>query len=177
MNTKLQTGTRIVSLLSMIALLLLSLIIIACGPAAGGGLTSEGGEHERDREGGKGEEDGTEYGLDDSYDVVRKGARLILQYDTNSNAFVGTVENTTEATLEQVRVEVHLSNGIELGPTNSKDLAPGEKIDVTLQATDESFEGWSPHAEVGRGEHGGEGGEYEGEGGEHEGEGGGEHGG
>ena len=27
-----------------------------------------------------------------------------------------SVENTTEATLKQVRVEVHLSNGTELGP-------------------------------------------------------------
>ncbi|MXY98067.1 MAG: hypothetical protein F4Z29_10045 [Gemmatimonadetes bacterium] len=63
-----------------------------------------------------------------------------------------------------VRVEVHLSNGTELGPTTPVDLAPGESVDVSLAATEEPFTGWTPHAEVGEGEHGSGG------------EGGGEHG-
>ena len=56
-----------------------------------------------------------------------------------------------------VRVEVHLSNGTELGPTTPGDLAPGEMIPVNLQATDEPFTGWTAHPEVGGGgesEHG-----------------------
>ena len=55
-----------------------------------------------------GEESGTALALDEMYDEVRKGARLILEMEA---AFVGTVENTTSSTLQNVRVEVHLSNG------------------------------------------------------------------
>ncbi len=101
----------------------------------------------------EGEESNTELALNDSYDQVRNGARLILTYDAQSNAFNGTVENTTDETLKQVRVEVHLSNGKELGPTLAVDLAPGEKNDVQLIATSTDFDGWTAHAEVGSGEH------------------------
>ena len=100
------------------------------------------------------EEDGTALALDETYDTVRKGARLIMAYDAQSNAFTGTVENTTDENLQQVRVEVHLSNGIELGPTTPVDLAAGESTDVALVATAEPFNGWTPHAEVGRDEYG-----------------------
>ncbi len=138
------------------------------------------GEHGTEGENdGEGEESGTRLALDEIYDTVRNGARLILRYDSASNTFVGTVENTTENILRRVRVEVHLSNGTELGPTTPVDLAPGEVIDVTVSAAGEEFTGWTPHAEVDTGdggEHGegGEGGGEHGEGGE-EGEGGGEH--
>ena len=102
------------------------------------------------------EESGTEFALDEKYDLVRNGARLVLQYDKQSNSFKGFVENTTDETLKQVRVEVHLSNGTELGPTTPTDLIPGESIDISLKATDKSFDGWSAHPEVGEsgnGEH------------------------
>ena len=116
------------------------------------------------------EESGTELALDESYDAVRNGARLFLTYDAQSNSFNGFVENTTEDTLRQVRVEVHLSNGVELGPTTPTDLSPGESIDVSLVATDKDFDGWTAHPEVGGsrgGEHGhGEGDDEHGEEGE-----------
>ena len=119
----------------------------------------ERGEHDRDGEGHhghgeEGEESGTELALADRYDNVRNGARLILAYDADSNSFQGTAENTTEKTLERVRVEVHLSNGKELGPTTPGDLEPGEKRDVTLKAESNDFDGWSAHPEVGNEEHG-----------------------
>ncbi len=118
----------------------------------------------------EGEESNVELVLDDTYDHVRNGARLILTYDRQSNAFKGTVENTTAETLKQVRVEVHLSNGKELGPTPAADLAPGEKRDVLLAAISTNFDTWTAHPEVGEGEHG-SGGEH----GEHDSEHGGEH--
>ena len=99
------------------------------------------------------EESGTELALDETYDKVRNGARLILKYNAENNTFAGTVENTTDETLKQVRVEVHLSNGKELGPTLASDLKPGEKKDVTLKATSTDFDGWTAHPEVGSGEH------------------------
>ena len=123
----------------------------------------------------EGEESNTELALDETYDHLRNGARLILTYDKQSNAFKGTVENTTAETLKQVRVEVHLSNGKELGPTPAADLAPGEKRDVVLAATSTDFEAWTAHPEVGEGEHGnsGSGGEHDAEGdSEHDSEGG-----
>jgi hypothetical protein len=70
--------------------------------------------------------------------------------------------------VDSVRVEVHLSNGVELGPTTPQNLAAGEAIEVTLVATDESFETWSAHPEVGgeSDEHGSESSEGEHEGAE-----------
>jgi len=107
--------------------------------------------------------------LDEIYDVTRNGARLILRYDAVSNQFIGTVENTTDAVLTRVRVEIHLSNGVELGPTTPTDLAAGEILDIVLDAGAQPFDSWTPHAEVGMsegaggaegaGEHGGAGGE------------------
>ena len=128
--------------------------------------------------GEEGEESGTTYALDETYNQVRNGARLILAYDAEKNSFNGTVENTTDKILEKVRVEVHLSNGKELGPTTPADLGPGEKRDITLTATSKNFDTWSAHPEVGSGEHGHEGQEgegHDGEGGEHDREGKSEH--
>ena len=102
----------------------------------------------------------------------------MLAYDAQNNSFKGTVENTTAETLKRVRVEVHLSNGKELGPTPPTDLDPGEKIEVQLSAESTGFGGWTAHPEVGSGEHshGGEHGEHDSEhGGEHDREGEGEH--
>ena len=87
--------------------------------------------------------------MGDTFDDVRAGARLILTYDSAANAFTGTVENTTDATLTRVRVEVHLSNGIELGPTTPIDLAPGQVHDIDLPASSQPFKSWSAHPEVG----------------------------
>ncbi len=121
---------------------------------------------------------------DQTFDMVRSGARLILRYDAASNAFTGTVENTTNNVLTRVRIEVHLSNGTELGPTTPIDLAPGQMVPVNLPSTTAPFTGWVAHAEVGSGAEGGQsGGESGGEhgssgssGGEHGGGSGGEHG-
>ena len=96
-----------------------------------------------------GEESGTQFALGDTFDEVRAGARLVLSYDSATNAFTGTVENTTRATLSRVRVEVHLSNGIELGPTTPVDLAPGQVVAITLPASSQPFTSWSAHTEVG----------------------------
>ena len=136
--------------------------------------------------GGEGSESGSEEGSganqlapDETFDMVRGGARLVLSYDVASNSFRGTVENTTNNVLNRVRIEVHLSNGTELGPTTAVDLAPGQTLPITLASTQASFTGWVAHAEVGGGEGGESGGEGGGEsGGEHGsgGESGGEHG-
>lgn len=95
--------------------------------------------------------------LTDTYNNIRGGAHLILSYDEASNSFKGTVKNTTNAILSQVRVEVHLSNGQELGPTTPTDLDPGQQIPVVLAAQGPPFDKWTAHPEVGPMTSGGEG--------------------
>ena len=128
--------------------------------------TSSTAEHDG---GGEGEEPGTRFAIDETYDVVRKGVRLILAYDSVSGAFAGTVENVSDQTIPAVRVEVHFSNGTELGPTPRNDLKPGTLQSVTLPTEGQAFEWWKAHAETGAGEHGHE------HGTEHAGEHSGEH--
>ena len=111
---------------------------------------SETGEHSGESDGGEaGEESRIQYALEEELDEVRAGMRLILSYDSASNTFSGTVQNTTDAALPRVRVEVHLSTGVELGPTTPVELAPGELADIKLPATDQPFEAWSAHPEAG----------------------------
>lgn len=122
----------------------------------GGGehASSEGrGEHaggEHSESDGEGEESGEPIRPEATWDATRNGARLVLAFDPASTAFVGRVENTTQATLCDVRVEVHLSTGTELGPTKRMDLAPGETAAVKLPTSGESFESWTAHPEISR---------------------------
>ena len=129
------------------------------GPGGEGhGPGGEGGSESGAESASSGSEEGSgaTLALDETFDAVRGGARLILNYDAASNAFTGTVENTTGSVLSNVRIEVHLSNGTELGPTTPVDMAPGKVLPVNLPATQASFAGWIAHAEVGGGEGGGE---------------------
>ena len=146
------------------------------GPGGEGG--SESGNESGSESGGSGSEEGSgaNLALDTTFDAVRGGARLILNYDAAINAFTGTVENTTGNVLNNVRIEVHLSDGTELGPTTPVDMNPGEVRMVNLPATAASFTGWIAHAEVGGGEGGGEHGGSQSVGEHGGGEGGGEHG-
>ena len=151
----------------------------AGGEGAGGeghGPGSEGGSEGSGEGSGSGGEEASaaNLALDETFDQVRAGARLILRYDAPTNSFMGTVENTTNNVLSRVRIEVHLSNGTELGPTVPVDMAPGQVLAINMAATSEPFTGWIPHAEVGSGEGGGGGeasegseGGSEGESGEH----------
>ena len=113
----------------------------------------EGHEHEQGKQAGEGEEAGPRISLDGTHDEVRKGVRLILSFDNEFSSFIGTLENVTEKTISRVRVEVHLSNGNELGPTEPINLAPGKKVDVGLSAEGQSFNWWKAHAETGASEH------------------------
>jgi hypothetical protein len=120
-----------------------------------GGEAREGGEHaeegEHGGEGGhdeEGEESGEYIGAAETWDVVRRGARLVLSFDADSNAFVGTVENTTEGRLCAIRVEVHISTGTELGPTARTDLPAGQTTSVRLPTEGEAFESFTAHPEM-----------------------------
>jgi hypothetical protein len=113
------------------------------------GEHAEGGEHAGEAaHNEEGEESGVYIGAAESWDVVRGGARLVLAFDPAAKAFVGTVENTTQEKLCAIRVEVHLSTGIELGPTAQADLPAGQTIAVTLPTEGGAFETWTAHPEM-----------------------------
>ena len=71
-----------------------------------------------------------------------------MVYDPEANSFKGIVQNTTTQTLCRVRVEVHLSNGRELGPTTPVDLPAGRAVIGELPAAGGTFDGWTAHAET-----------------------------
>ncbi len=111
---------------------------------------SEGDEGAHSESGGtEPGESGTQYGLTDTARESRSGVDLVMQYDTGQQRFTGTVTNTTSATVSNTRVEIHLSNGVELGPTPNVNLAAGQTHAVELDARGQSFTRWSVHVEIG----------------------------
>ena len=98
-------------------------------------------------------ESGTQYELSQTARQSRSGVNLVIGYDAAAQSFTGTVTNTTTAVVSLVRVEVHLSNGIELGPTPSLNLTPAQTSPVALSADGQQFTTWSVHVEIGEGEH------------------------
>ncbi|MDE2879322.1 hypothetical protein [Candidatus Palauibacter soopunensis] len=109
-------------------------------------------------------------------ELFANGARLVLQFNPNTQVFAGSVTNTTANPLSQVRVEIHLDNGTELGPTKRVDVGPGQTIPVELGTFGEEFSSWISHPEAGIERGHGAGSEEDGEG-HGGGEGRGEHGG
>lgn len=133
----------------------------------------ERGEHTSRERGENREERSVMLRLAKHDKVYPNGARLVLQFNPNTEAFVGSVTNTTRRTLNDVRVEIHLSNGVELGPTWRTPLRPGATMPVELGAFGERFTTWTTHPETVSGH--GESGEHSGPG--HEARERGEHGG
>ena len=155
------------NVLKVLTILFLGSSLVLNASAHGERDSEKGG----DGQGGEAAEQTGTYTLSETYDHVINGMRLIIAYDSRVDAFVSTVENTLTKTLYDVRVEVHQSNGMELGPTPRTDLRPGQKIPVRLDAVG-TFDTWTAHPETGT-----ESGHGSGEGyGEHGSEGYGEHG-
>ena len=94
-------------------------------------------------------ESGKRYSPTETAEETRNGVKLVISYNSTSEQFSGTITNTTDTTVTDVRVEIHLSNGTELGPTPRVDLAANESKPVTLDASGQSFTWYSVHVEVG----------------------------
>jgi hypothetical protein len=149
----------------LVLMTLLSMTIFGCGSGQKENSEKKSTKQETTHDehsghvhdGSEGEESGIKLAINDVYDEVRKGTHLQLSFDIEASAFVGTVENVSDQMLDRVRVDVHLSNGTELGPTTQIDLKPGEIREINLNAGDNSFETWSTHAKVGSGENSHEG--------------------
>ena len=90
-----------------------------------------------------------QYGLDETCDETRDGVRLVMRYDAPSETFLGTLGNTTEDILQQVRVRLRLSNGTDV-LTPQFGLNPGEEGDVTFDVSAAwSFTTWDAYPVVG----------------------------
>ena len=99
---------------------------------------------------GKKGEAGTQFSLADTATEIRSGVELIMNYDGSREVFTGMVTNTTNATVTKVRVEIHLSNGVELGSAPNVDLVAGETKSVELNAINQSnFNTYSIQVEIG----------------------------
>ena len=126
------------------------------GPESAQEHGSESGEEhgaESGGEGGEAGEPGTLYGITETARQSRRGVDLVIRYDEAAARFAGTVTNTTGAPVADVRVEIHLSNGVELGPTPLLTLKPDQRSQVVLDARGQDFAAWQVHIEIGRGEH------------------------
>ena len=133
------------ALTGMVPALICSLVA-ACDSPAG---PSEIGDRTHAESGTEPGESGTQYGLTETARETRSGVDLVMQYDAGQQRFSGTVTNTTNGTVSNVRVEIHLSNGVELGPTPRENLAPGQRRTVELDARGQGFSTWSVHIELG----------------------------
>lgn len=125
------------------------------GEGAGEGHGAEGAESGSEgSEAGEGSEltPTNSLGINETYNQVNKGARLIIAYDNKTNTFNGSIENLTNKVLTRARVEVHTSAGDELGPTTPRSVNPGQKITFSLKGTNNTFTTWSTHAEFGASE-------------------------
>lgn len=146
---------------SILSVVIINLIMTGCS------FGQKEGNHVEE-----GEENGKKLLKVESFNEVRKGVKLDLKFDKAAEKFIGIMKNVSNRKIKKARVEVHLSNGVELGPTTPVNLKPGEESKVELSAKGQKFEWWSTHAETGSSEHGhGENGEeghmHEKEGDEH----------
>lgn len=133
---------------------LLSIVVVAVALAAvncNGTPAGPSEVHGPEGQGGESGESGTRYGPSDTARETRSGVELVANYDSTRQVFTGTVRNTTTATVTQVRVEIHLSNGVELGPTPRTNLAAAETTSIELDARGQSFTWFTVHVEIGSG--------------------------
>lgn len=96
-------------------------------------------------------EGGERWDKDEVATVTRSGVKLVIRYYSADEEFRGAMTNTTNSSVSGARVEIHLSNGKELGPTPRTTLAAGESKDVTLDAAGQQFSWFSVHIELGGG--------------------------
>ncbi len=128
------------------------------GPEGSESGGEPGGESGSEGSGGEPGEGGVQFARDETATDVRQGVELTVNFDAARGVFTYALENTTTATVSRVRVEIHLSNGCEIGPTPNVDLAAGEtktaELDPRVEPEPEcqqDFTTFSIHVELGSG--------------------------
>lgn len=80
--------------------------------------------------------------INDTYNEVTKGIRLVLAYHYKNSTFVGSIQNITDEIINSIYVKVVLSNGVEFGTKELFVLEPGEKTDIAIAAIGQPFNWW-----------------------------------
>ena len=137
---------------SIIVIMLIMATVSGSFALAQGQTEKSSTEHQRDSRSGEGEEKGIEYSIDQSCEVIQNGCYLYLSFDKDKNEFIGYAKNLSDRTLTGVRLEIHLDNGIELGPTRRVTLAPEAVVNLSLKGSSRKFSKWTAHLEVGSSE-------------------------
>ena len=87
---------------------------------------------------------GPQYAPSDTLDeVYHEVVRLVLSYDSTTDAFTGTMTNTTETTQPNFSIAVYLDTHATPLETSAVNLAPGQAIAVTLPVGAKLFTSWS----------------------------------
>lgn len=94
-------------------------------------------------------ESGTRWNPGETATDSRRGVDLTISYNATTQQFDGSVTNTNGSAVTDVRVEIHLSNGTELGPTPRVGIGANETKSVTLDASGHNFSWYSVHVELG----------------------------
>ena len=76
------------------------------------------------------------------------GSSWLMGFEQGAERFSGTVRNMTSQTVRDARIEIHLSNGVELGPTPVEGDA-GDTLPVELDARGQTLDWSSGHVEPG----------------------------
>ena len=121
----------------------------ALGPEYG---QEPGTAGEAGNEGGEAGEPGALCAMSETARQSRSGVDPARSFDRATASFAGTVTNPTAAPVAGVRVEIHLSNGVEPGPTPLLTLNPSQASPVARDARGQEFTTWQVHLEIGRDE-------------------------
>lgn len=90
-----------------------------------------------------------ELGINDKYNGISKGVKIVLSYDFRKSAFIGSVENMTTKTIENISIRVILSSGLSLESTVIKNFLPGDRKNIILNDNGQMFNWWIAHATKG----------------------------
>lgn len=84
----------------------------------------------------------------DVYDDTINGVHVIFKYmGDDDKYFFGSRMNLTDETIEGFQIGVHLSNGMDLGPTPVGDLLPGQEGSMMIDAEVAEWEKWAANVE------------------------------
>ncbi len=84
----------------------------------------------------------------DVYDDTISGVHVMVKYMLDDKYFYGSLENVGDELVKGIKVGMHLSNGMDLGPTHGLDLVPGKAGSVVIDADIKEWEKWAVYVEL-----------------------------
>lgn len=90
----------------------------------------------------------------DVYDDTISGVHVMVKYMLDDKYFYGSLENVGDEHVVGLKLGMHLSNGMDLGPSHGADLEPGKAGSVVIDADIKEWEKWAVYVEIGDAEGG-----------------------